>query len=97
MKKDQRDLINYCHDLDLQDNPVLTSPFKEIQVEHLYGEVYKAYMILEDGTRIWCNFGCIGDHSYSKPFDVEKTKAGWKKDLENFWFNRKKNCGVLVR
>lgn len=92
-----KNFTDHCYQMELQENGALPSPIKDIVIEQERDELYKAFMILEDGTRIWCNYGCIGDHFYSKPFDVEKTKEGWKKDLENFWFNRKKNFGVLVR
>ena len=95
--KDQRDLMNYCHDLDLQDNPVLPAPIKEIQVEHLYGEVYKAYMILDNGTKIWCNTGVVGDHIGYTKYKKQEPAEWFKEELEKHWFKRNRRWAVLVK
>lgn len=57
-------------------------------------DMYDAFMILDDGTRIKCNYGCIGSRCYNAEGDIEKVKEGWKKELEEFWFSR--NFAVMV-
>ena len=73
-------------------NSVLPSPIKEIVIEPEKGDLYKAFMILDDGTKIYCNYGCIGSRCYGKT--KEEVMNGWKHELEDFWFSR--NLPVLV-
>ena len=89
-------LTDRCYEFILQDNAILPAPIKEFVIEHVRGDWYKAFMILEDGSKIWCNSGAIGCDSYKAKGDLEKVKEGWKKDIEKLWYSRRKNFGVLV-
>lgn len=74
---------------------VLTAPIKDIIIEETKSrDLYKAIMILEDGTKIWCSYGSIGSHCYGAKGDREKVKAGWREELLKFWTSR--NLAVLV-
>lgn len=90
-------LTNRSYQNELQDNGVLPAPIKGFEVEHVRGDWYRGYMILEDGSRIWCNTGAIGCDCFGAKGDIEKVKEGFKKDIEKLWYSRRKNFGVLVR
>ena len=90
-------LTDRNYENELQANGVLPAPIKGFEVEHIMGDLYRGYMILEDGSKIWCNTGGIGSESYKAKGDIEKVKEGWKKDIEKDWYRRKKSFGVLVR
>lgn len=86
--------VDRCYSVSLQ-SATLSAPIKEIVIKDTKSsDMYEAYMILEDGTEIWCNYGCIGNHCYGAKGDIEKVKEGWRKELEQFWASR--NLGVLV-
>ena len=86
--------VDRCYSVSLQ-SATLSAPIKEIIIKDTKSsDMYEAYMILEDGTEIWCNYGCIGSRCYDAKGDKEAVKAGWKKELEQFWASR--NLGVLV-
>lgn len=71
------------------------SPIKEIVVEHERSDLYKGFLVLEDGTKIQSNYGCIGMRCFgASGKDRQEVMDGWKKELEKFWFSRK--LAVLV-
>lgn len=89
-------LVDRSYQNELQDNGALPASIKEFVVEHVRDQWYRGYMILEDGTKIWCNTGVIGDNISYK--GKKCTPAEWfKAKIEETWYNRKTSFGVLVK
>jgi hypothetical protein len=87
-------LLDRSYSISLQSS-VLTAPIKDIEIEETKSKnLYKAIMVLEDGTKIWANFGHIGSGCYGAKGDIEKVKEGWRKELLEFWQSR--NLAVLI-
>ncbi len=84
-------LVDRDYQFVLQNNGALPAPIKEFTVERVHGTLYKGFMILEDGSKILCNTGSIGQN-------IEQSPEEWfKKAIEKQWTSRKNSFGVLVR
>ena len=90
-------LTDRNYENELQANGVLPAPIKGFEVEHIRGDWYYGYMILEDGSKIWCNTGVIGCDCFGAKGNIEIVKEGFRKDIERDWLRRKNSFGVLVR
>lgn len=85
------DLVDRDYQFVLQSNGALPAPIKEFTVERVHGTLYKGFMILEDGSKILCNTGSIGQN-----IGKQSPEEWFKKAIEKQWTSRKNNFGVLV-
>ena len=86
------DLVYRDYQFVLQSNGALPAPIKEFTVERVHGTLYKGFMILEDGSKILCSTGSIGQN-----IGKQGPEEWFKKNIEKQWTSRKNSFGVLVR
>ena len=85
-------LVDRDYQFVLQSNGALPAPIKEFTVERVHGTLYKGFMILEDGSKILCSTGSIGQN-----IGKQGPEEWFKKNIEKQWISRKNSFGELIR
>ena len=85
-------LVDRDYQFVLQSNGALPAPIKEFTVERVHGTLYKGFMILEDGSKILCSTGYIGQN-----IGKQGPEEWFKKNIEKQWTSRKNSFGVMVK
>ena len=73
---------------------ILPSPIKDVEIEQIgTGDLFKAYLVLDNGFKFECNSGCVGERCFGAR-NREEALAKMREYLKKFWTSKK--LGVLV-